>query len=82
MEIMNTKERLSSSKKNANDKAYYKEQANILDGLHYDVDRGYSGVSEFKKMKVNYDLFNNILVILNMSVNLMEVKWENYQLVW
>ena len=61
MEIINTKERLSSSKKNANDKAYYKEQANILDGLHYDVDRGYSGVSEFKKMKVNYDLFNNIL---------------------
>lgn len=60
MEIKST-ERLSSGKKNANKKAWYKEQADLLDGNHYDVSRGYGGISEYKKMKVNYDLFNNIL---------------------
>lgn len=54
-------ERLSSKQKNSNKKAWYKEQADSLDGNHYDVARGYNGISEYKKMKVNYDLFNNIL---------------------
>ena len=54
-------ERLSLAEKNANDKEWYKHQADILDMRHYDLGRGVDGVSEFKKMQVNYDLFNNIL---------------------
>jgi len=59
-------QRISSSKKNAKKKAWYKEQADLLDFEHIDVDTGYYGSkggnnSETKRMKVNYDLFNNIL---------------------
>lgn len=61
MKYLKSKERLSSAKKNAEKKAWYREQADLLDGNHYDISRGYSGISEYKKMKVNYDLFNNIL---------------------
>lgn len=60
MEI-NNKARLSSSSKNKNKKAWYKEQADILDANHSDLRMNYHGVSEYKRMKVNYDLFNNIL---------------------
>lgn len=56
-----SKERLSSSQKNANKKAWFKEQIDLLEGNHNNISRGYSGVSEHKRMKVNYDLFNNIL---------------------
>lgn len=58
---MKSKERLSSGQKNANKKAWFKEQIDLLEGNHNNVSRGYSGVSEHKRMKVNYDLFNNIL---------------------
>lgn len=62
-------QRISSSKKNANKKQWYKEQANMLDTEHDDVNygygfnsgNGYGNISEYKRMKVNYDLFNNIL---------------------
>lgn len=54
-------ERLTSAQKDASKKAWYKQQADALDGNHYDVARGFNGISEYKKMKVNYDLFNNIL---------------------
>lgn len=60
MEIK-TKARLSSAKKNADKKAWYKDKADMLDGNYYDLTRDYEGISEYKKMKVNYDLFNNIL---------------------
>ena len=57
-----SKERASSSQKNANKKQWYKERINTLDGYGLDVyTNGDSGVSEYKKMQVNYDLFNNIL---------------------
>lgn len=56
-----TKERVSFATKNANNKAWYKEQADLLDANHYDSIYDISGVSIHKKMKVNYDLFNNIL---------------------
>ena len=60
MEI-NNKARLSSSSKNKHKKAWYKEQADILDANHSDLRMNYHGVSEYKRMKVNYDLFNNVL---------------------
>lgn len=51
---MKQTERLSFSKKNANNKQWYKEKTDSFD---------YVGVvgNEYKKMKVNYDLFNNKL---------------------
>ena len=54
-------ERLSLAEKNANDKAWYKRKADELDVRHTDLGRGYDGVSEYRRMKVNYDLFNNVL---------------------
>jgi len=60
---MKTTERLSIVEKNANDKAWYKEQANRLDIRHTDMNVGNYGISDYKRMKVNYDLFNNILHI-------------------
>lgn len=57
-----SKERVSSAKKNANKKEWYKERADLLDGYGMELyTDGASGVSEYKKMQVNYDLFNNIL---------------------
>ena len=61
MEYKKSTERISNAKKNSKSKAWYKAEADRLDGLHYDIDRGAGGVSDFKRMKVNYDLFNNIL---------------------
>ena len=61
MEYKKSTERISFRQKNANSKAWFKQEADRLDGLHYDIDRGSGGVSDFKRMKVNYDLFNNIL---------------------
>jgi len=52
-------QRLSRSQKNANDKEYYKEQIKQIDNNSSSVE--YNGVSEYKRKKVNYDLYNNIL---------------------
>lgn len=54
-------QRISNSSKNANNKQWYKENADIIDNEHYAMSYNYSGVSEYKRMKVNYDLFNNKL---------------------
>jgi len=60
----NQNQRLSYAAKNADNKQWYKNQANMIDNQHhlnnyntYHTDN----VSDFKRMKVNYDLFNNIL---------------------
>lgn len=61
---MNTKQtqRLSTSQKNANKKAWYKKEADRLDANNSnDLAFGYGNISNMKRMKVNYDLFNNIL---------------------
>lgn len=54
-------QRISTSQKNANNKAWYKEQINLLDNEHHNINYGFGEVSDYKRMKVNYDLFNNIL---------------------
>lgn len=58
-------QRLSLSQKNANKKRWYKEQADMLDNEHGNLlsskSQGGSDVSEYRRMKVNYDLFNNVL---------------------
>jgi len=50
-------ERLSSSQKNANKKQWYKDKANELDAEHNGLTISYGGISDYKRMKVNYNLF-------------------------
>ena len=54
-------ERLSTSQKNANKKQWYKDKANELDLDHNGLRISYGEISDYKRMKVNYNLFNNIL---------------------
>ena len=55
--------RLTSAKKNANKKQWYKERANNLKGMAFTNNTYNGNVSEYKRKKVNYDLFNNIIDI-------------------
>jgi len=55
--------RLSSREKNANKKYWYKSNADRLDIEHFYLNEENNGFSEYKRMKVNFDLFNNILNI-------------------
>ena len=54
-------QRLSQKQKNANNYQWYKDQIDMLDTEYNGVGRSIGGVDEFKNIKVNYDLFNNIL---------------------
>lgn len=65
--IFNPEQRLTRGQKNANDKQWFKDQINTLDkvsfskgGLFGFNERG-TGISEYRRMKINYDLFNNII---------------------
>lgn len=53
------KQRLSWSDKNANEKAYYKENIKKIDNQSSGL--SFNGVDDQRRMKVNYDLYNNIL---------------------
>lgn len=57
------KQRLTQEEKNANNKKWYKDQADLLDSISFSNDHflSFGGVSDYKRMKVNYDLFNNII---------------------
>lgn len=59
--ITSDKERVSRAEKNKNGKQWFKDKADLLDGRHNTNYLGYGGVSEHRRKKVNYDLFNNIL---------------------
>lgn len=61
MQTVKQNQRISNSQKNADNKQWYKQQTNIIDNQHNSMAHAYGEVSNFKKMKVNYDLFNNIL---------------------
>ena len=56
------KERLSQAQKNANDFKWYRDKADELD-IYGSTDNTLSNsyTSEYKRMKVNYDLYNNII---------------------
>jgi len=54
-------ERLSSAAKNADKQAWYKEKANTLKNDHNSLRESYGHVSDYKRMMVNYNLFNNII---------------------
>ena len=59
-EIFN-RQRLSRAEKEKNDFQWYKDKITILDSFSNRTVYGFGGVSEYHRMKVNYDLFNNIL---------------------
>lgn len=54
-------QRLTQKQKEKNNKAWYKEQIDMLDKYHVDDSYSYGEVSDIRRMKVNYDLFNNII---------------------
>ena len=56
-----TGQRLTEYQKNANKKAWYKTNADRISHKHNDTIYLQGDVSESRRMKVNYDLFNNIL---------------------
>jgi hypothetical protein len=60
--ILKDNERLTSAQKEANDFQWYREKIDSFDvEANSNYNTGTSGISEYKRMKVNYDLFNNIL---------------------
>ena len=59
----NKEVRLSSAKKNANNKEWYKERARNLKGQAFTGNTYDGNISEYKRKKVNYDLYNNIIDI-------------------
>lgn len=60
---LRNKQRLTQREKDDNDKQWYKDQADLLDNHSFAENNliGFGGVSEYKRKKVNYDLFNNII---------------------
>ena len=54
-------ERLSRKEKEANDFLWYREKADMYDAKAGISNIGQGGINEYKRMKVNYDLFNNIV---------------------
>lgn len=65
MELFNTdrNHRLSQAAKERNGKQWYKDQCDLIDKKSFSnrLYSGFGGVSEYKRKKVNYDLFNNII---------------------
>jgi hypothetical protein len=54
--------RVTQAQKNANDFAWYKEQCDLLDHRSSDANfSSFGGVSNYHRLKTNYDLFNNII---------------------
>src|SRR5688572_27675941 len=62
-QYINNKQRISQRKKDANDKQWYKDQANLLD--NYSMSNSsfssFTNVTDVRRKKVNYDLFNGII---------------------
>jgi hypothetical protein len=57
------RERVTQKERNANDKQWYKDKINLVSAAAYGSTfyYGYGGVTDWKRKKVNYDLFNNII---------------------
>lgn len=61
--VANNKQRLTQKEKDANDKQWYKDQADLLDRHSFSNASllAFGGVTDFTRKKVNYDLFNNFI---------------------
>ena len=56
---MFTSQRVSMAEKDRNDKQWYKDKIRVLDAHSNKTVYGFDGISEYHRMKVNYDLFND-----------------------
>ena len=54
-------QRLTQKQKDANDKAWYKKMLDRQHAMSFTRATGLGGVSNYRRMKINFDLFNNIL---------------------
>ena len=61
MSTVKQNQRISNTEKNADNKAWYRQKADMIDNQHTMSNYISGEVSEYKRMKVNYDLFNNKL---------------------
>ena len=68
-------QRLSFKEKNANDKQWYKEQADMLDMNH--TDNMYGDGATYSKLRINYDLYNNILNVQDLE-DVCDIKKHNF----
>jgi hypothetical protein len=57
------RERVTQRQRDANDKQWYKDKINLVSASAYGSSYyyGYGGVTDWKRKKVNYDLFNDII---------------------
>lgn len=62
-EALPHRERVSQKRRDANDKQWYKDKINLVSASAYGSSYyyGYGGVTDWKRKKVNYDLFNDII---------------------
>ena len=54
-------ERLSRKEKEKKDFLWYRKKIDMYDTKGNSLSSGYGGINEYKRMRVNYDLFNNIV---------------------
>ena len=65
--IFNNTQRLTRAQKEANDKKWFKDQLRSLNKISFSTGSMFGltnlgrGISDYRRMKVNYDLFNNII---------------------
>lgn len=59
--VLFDRQRISRREKEANDRQWYKDKLQLLDTHSNTTVYGFGGISEYRRMKINYDLFNNIL---------------------
>ena len=65
--IFNNTQRLTRAQKEANDKKWYKDQLRSLNKISFSTGSMFGltnlgrGISDYRRMKVNYDLFNNVI---------------------
>ena len=61
--ILKNDQRITQKKKNINDKEWYIKQLDYLDKMSFGIASSKNRVSDKRRMKINYDLYNNILDI-------------------
>lgn len=65
--IFNNTQRLTRAQKEANNKKWYKDQLRALNKISFSTGSMFGltnlgrGISDYRRMKVNYDLFNNVI---------------------
>ena len=65
--IFNNTQRLTRAQKEANDKKWFKDQLRSLNKISFSTGSMFGltnlgrGISDYRRMKVNYDLFNNVI---------------------